>query len=82
MYILLPRRTFTFSLSGTAILEELYEFRLDLDEVHRRLTYDLDRFWQQNDDRLQSLFTCFKGAALALGIEIVLLLAAISDTAF
>ncbi len=81
VYILLPKKhTFFFSLSGTAILEELYEFRDDPDEVRRRLTYDLQRFWERNDDAIQTLFWSFRIAAVALVVDIVLLLAAVSNT--
>jgi hypothetical protein len=80
VYVLVPKRTFFFSVSGTAILEELYEFRDDADEIRRRLTYDLQRFWERNDDAIQKLFWSFRIAAVALALDIVLLLAAVSNT--
>ena len=50
IFVLVPRPyAFTFSLVGSAVFEELYEDRGDMDEVYRRLAYDLDRFWDAND---------------------------------
>jgi hypothetical protein len=43
----LPRKRFVFSLIGSAVYEQLYD--LEQHEVHRRLSYDLDRFWEEND---------------------------------
>ncbi len=60
--------------------EELYEFRDDMDEVYRRLAYDLDRFWEANDAAMQPLFSWFRRAAVALGAEVVLLFGSVSDT--
>jgi hypothetical protein len=80
VYILVPKKAFYFSMSGTAILQELYEFREDVDELRRRLTYDLERFWERNDDAIQKLFWSFRIAAVALVVDIVLLLATLSNT--
>jgi hypothetical protein len=49
-------------------------------EVHRRLAYDLDRFWQDNDRTLQRVFGAFRVAAWSLGAEVVLLLASLGGT--
>ncbi len=80
IYVLIPRSSFTFSIFGSAMYEELYEFRDDMDEVYRRLAYDLDRFWEANDVAMQPLFSWFRRAAVALGAEVVLLLGSVSDT--
>jgi hypothetical protein len=82
VYVLLPKSTFYFALSGRYVFENLYEFRHDTHEVHRRLTYDLQRFWEGNDLIMQRLFLAFRIAAAALAVEVVALLAAISDTLF
>jgi len=80
LYVLLPQKAFVFSLVGSNVYEELYEFRDDLSEVRRRLAYDLDRFWEANDRAMQAVFRAFRVATAALGAEIVLLLAALSGT--
>lgn len=80
LYVLLPRKAFVFSLIGSKVYEELYDFRNDVSEVHRRLAYDLDRFWEANDAAMQGVFRAFRVATGALGAEIVLLLAALSGT--
>jgi hypothetical protein len=53
-----------------------------LAEVYRRLAYDLDRFWDDNDLELQKLFRAFRLAALALTAEMVALMAMVSDSLF
>jgi hypothetical protein len=83
VYVLLPKPAkFVFSLEGSAVFEQLYEFRDDMSEVYRRLTYDLDRFWEENDDVMTQLFRWFQVAAVALAAEIMLLLASLSGTLF
>ena len=49
-------------------------------EVHRRLAYDLERFWNDNDATMQRVFWGFRIAAWALVAEIALLLASLSGT--
>lgn len=80
IYVLIPRSAFTFSVFGSTMYEELFEFRDDLDEVYRRLAYDLDGFWEANDAAMQPLFSWFRRAAVALGAEVILLFGAVSDT--
>jgi hypothetical protein len=80
IYVLLPKRDLIFSLAGSTIYEELYEFRDDIDEVYRRLAYDLDRFRERNDDALQSLVRGFRTASLALAAEVIFLLLAVGGT--
>lgn len=83
VYVLLPKTDkFVFSLEGSAVFEELYEFRAEMSEVYRRLTYDLDRFWEDNDAVITGLFRAFKIAAAGLAAEIILLLVSISGTLF
>jgi hypothetical protein len=83
LYVLLPRPyAFTFSLIGSAVFEELYDRRDNPDEVYRRLVYQLDRYWKENDVAIQPLFRSFVFATVALVAEVVLLLGAASDTLF
>ena len=44
---------------GAGLYEGLYSVKDDLAEVYRRLAYDLDRFWDENDVELQTLFRPF-----------------------
>jgi hypothetical protein len=80
LYVLLPRKDLVFSLAGAKLYEELYEFGDDSSEVHRRLAYDLDRFWETNDSIVRRLIRAFSVAALALGVEIALFLASLAAT--
>jgi hypothetical protein len=83
VFILVPKRNqFIFSLSGPALYEGLYEFRKDLPEAHRRLAYDLLAFWDQNDERLQPLFVAYRIGAASLVVQILALVALVSDTLF
>ena len=83
VYVLLPKTgKFIFAMVGAGLYEGLYELRDDLGEVYRRLAYDLDRFWDDNDIELQKLFRAFRLAALGLSAEIVILIAMVSDTLF
>lgn len=81
VYILLARADrFVFALAGAGVYEGLYEVRDDIAEVVRRLAYDLHGFWEANDDQLQKLFPAFRLAALGLSVEIIALIAMVSDT--
>jgi hypothetical protein len=71
-----------FSLVGSGLYEGLHGVKNDLAEVFRRLAYDLDRFWESNDDQLQKLFRAFRLAAIRLAVEIVALIAMVSDNLF
>ncbi|HET8606611.1 MAG TPA: hypothetical protein VFL66_06220 [Gaiellaceae bacterium] len=82
LYVLLPKHELVFALSGVALYEGLYDCRADLEEALRRLTYDLQRFWQSNDANLRRLVASFRLAGLALAAEVVLLVVAVSDTLF
>lgn len=83
VYVLTPKSNkFVFALVGSGLYEGLYEVKDDLAEVYRRLAYDLDRFWDRNDDELQKLFAGFRLAAIGLSAEIVILMAMVSDNLF
>jgi hypothetical protein len=80
IYVLLPKRNLIFSLAGSRIYEELYEFSDDMGEVFRRLAYDLDRFRERNDAALQTLLRAFRLASVALAAEVIFLLVAVGGT--
>lgn len=83
VYVLLPKTgKFVFAMVGAGLYEGLYELKDDLGEVYRRLAYDLDRFWDDNDVELQKLFRAFRLDAVGLSAEIVILIAMVSDTLF
>jgi hypothetical protein len=83
LYVLLPKsEKFVFALVGAGLYEGLYEVKDDLAEVYRRLAYDLDRFWDDNDAELQKLVRAFRLAALTLSAEIVVLIVMVSDNLF
>ena len=80
LFVLMPKKDLVFALIGSRLYEELYEFGDDVPEVHRRLTYDLDRFWKSNDQILQRVFWAFRLATWALAAEVGFLLAALTGT--
>lgn len=80
LYVLMPKRNLIFSLVGSRVFEELYGFRQQHDEVYRRLAYDLDRFWEENEAVVQRMLAAFRVSAWALVAEIVLLLASVTGT--
>jgi hypothetical protein len=80
LYVLMPKRNLVFALIGSRLFEELYEFGDDLSEVHRRLTYELDRFWKSNDGIMQRVFWAFRLATLGLAAEVGFLLIALTGT--
>ncbi len=82
VFILLPKKNLIFSERGAGLYEGLYAVREDLPEVYRRLAYDLDRFWESNDRRIQWLTRAFTLAAASLVIEILALAALLSDNIF
>jgi len=70
LFVLVPRKGFVFALTGPGVYEELYEFKDDAAELHRRLAYDLQRFWECNDRRFQAIFDAFRLAVAGLVVEI------------
>jgi hypothetical protein len=80
LFVLMPKKDLVFALIGSRLYEELYEFADDAAEVHRRLTYDLDRFWKSNDGILQRIFWAFRIATWALAAEVGFLLVALTGT--
>jgi hypothetical protein len=78
IYVLLPRKRFVFSLIGSAVYEQFYD--LEQQEVHRRLAYDLDRFWESNDLQIARLRQGVQLAAAGLIIEVLALVALVADT--
>jgi hypothetical protein len=78
VYVLLPRKRFVFALIGSAVYEQFYG--LEQEEVHRRLAYDLDRFWEQNDLQIVRLRQGVELAAFGLIVEVLALVALVADT--
>jgi hypothetical protein len=76
LYVLLPTHSLAFALVGSQLFDTLSELN-DVEEVHKRLANDLDGFWEANDRALRPVVFSFRVAALALALEIVLLLASV-----
>lgn len=78
-FILLPKKNLIFTQAGVGLYEGLFDLREDMAEVYRRLAYDLDRFWDSNDKRIQWLIRTFSLGAAALVIEILALAVLLGD---
>jgi hypothetical protein len=78
VYVLLPRKRFVFSLIGSALFEQLYG--LAAEEVHRRLSYDLNRCWEENDLEIARLRQGVQVAASGLIVEVLALVGLVADT--
>jgi hypothetical protein len=73
LFVLMPRKEFVFSLGAPHVYEELFEFRDDAADIHRRLAYDLQRFWDANDRLLEPVRLAFRVAAWSLVVEVLAL---------
>jgi hypothetical protein len=79
LFILLPKKNLVFAETGAGLYEGLYAVRDDMPEVYRQLAYELDRFWDSNDKRINWLTRVFTGAASALVVEILSLATLLGD---
>ncbi|HEX5989522.1 MAG TPA: hypothetical protein VFY75_04835 [Solirubrobacterales bacterium] len=79
VFILLPKQSLVFVQVGVEIYEAFYGVSDDMPEVYRRLTYDLDRFWRSNDAKVKWLVRVFALAAVALIVEVLVLVALLWD---
>lgn len=66
VFILLPKKNLIFAEAGAGLYEGLYAVREDMPEVYWRLAYDLDRFWESNDKKINWLTRAYTLAASAL----------------
>jgi hypothetical protein len=82
VFILLPKKNLIFAEAGAGLYEGLYAVREDMPEVYRRLAYDLDRFWESNDKKINWLTRAYTVATSALVIEILSLAALLGDNIF
>jgi hypothetical protein len=72
VYVLLPKSGFVFSLNAARMYERLFEVANDEDELHRRLAYWLESYWQSNQDKIDDLGRYYLGAAIALLLQLAL----------
>lgn len=82
LFILLPKKNLVFSVAGTGVYEGFYAIREDMADVYRHLVYDLDRFWDSNDQKMRWMGRAFTLAAAALVVEVLSLAALLSERLF
>jgi hypothetical protein len=80
IYVLLPKSGFVFSVSGPAIYRRLYPFKDDEDELHRRLAYWLEEYWQANEEKLEDMSRFYFAAGLSLIAQLVFWTMALTAT--
>lgn len=81
-FVLLPDAHVSFTASGPAMYEQMFEHRHDLAEVYRRLTYDLARAWSRNDERVRVIALAYRVATAAFAAETLFLAALASGSLF
>jgi hypothetical protein len=81
-FILLPNKKLVFAATGSGVYEGLYPVRKDIGEVYRRLTYDLQAFWEANEEGMLWLSRAFTLATGALVVEIVSLVILLGASLF
>ncbi len=79
-YVLLPKSGFVFSLNAPRMYESLFEVADDEHEVHRRLVYWLEEFWQANQAKIDALGRYYFAAAIALMLQLVFWAWALADS--
>jgi hypothetical protein len=72
LYITVPKGRFVFSLNGPAMYEALYEFADDPEEVHRRLAYWLEGYWEDNQALIDAQLRFYAASATASGLQLIL----------
>lgn len=82
VFILLPNNSLVFAATGSGIYEGLYPVRNDIGEVYRRLTYDLQVFWEANEEGMLWLGRAFTLATVALVVEILSLVILLGTSLF
>jgi len=80
LYVVVPKRDLIVSLSGVAVYEGLFEFGDDMEEVRRRLAYELTYYRDENTRILGKLFGPLRVATVALAVEILCLVAVVTGT--
>ena len=80
LYVVVPKRDLIVSLSGVAVYEGLFEFGDDMEEVRRRLAYELTYYRDENTRILGKLFGALRVATVALAVEILCLVAVVTGT--
>jgi hypothetical protein len=71
-YVLFPRSRFIFSIRGTVLIEAEDDDPAGLPETHRRLAYWLEQYLDDNQPLIDRRFAAFRGATIALVLEVVL----------
>jgi hypothetical protein len=80
LYILLPKADLGFSLKGSNVYEEFFDFAPEPSEVLRRLAYVLDHVWDANNLEIKHLRAWFRVAVVGLAAELALLLVSVGGT--
>lgn len=80
VYVVLPRAALVSALDGSTVYERLHTEATDIEEVHRRLSYEVDAFCDKNDRQIKRLIRGFTVSASAVAVELVALVALLART--
>jgi hypothetical protein len=80
VYVLLPKESLIFSLSGTVFIEQTLAEDIDLTETYRRLAYWVEGYSAGNAATVARLFAWYRIAVLALLAEVCLWAAQLGGT--
>ena len=82
VYVLLPKRGLVFEISPSTLYESLFDIAEDKPEVHRRLAYWLEDFWQTNQVKIDILGRYYFAAALTLMLQLAFWSWALADSIY
>lgn len=81
-FVLLPNKKLVFTIAGPGIYEGFYPVRENMSEVYRLLTYDLQGYWESNEQEMLWLNRAFTLATGALVAEILSLVGLLGGSIF
>ena len=80
IFVVVPRKGLIFAVSGSATYEALWVFADDEAEMHRRMAYWLDGYWEDNQRVLERLQPAFTAGCYGVALGILLLAIAVAVT--
>jgi len=82
VFILLPKKGLIFAAAGPGIYEGFYGIREDMADVYRHLVYDLQDFWDANEEEMLWLSRAFTFASVAFVTEVLSLAVLLGERLF
>jgi hypothetical protein len=80
LYVMVPKANLVFAISGSVLYESLSAVADDEAEIHRRLAYWLEEYWEDNDKKIDLVTRWSTAASWSLALEVVLGVLALRST--